>query len=184
MANYFFQKEIMASTDVRSYLQPIKYEVSATPTVVTNGALVTVTDPCTNIWGTNDLNCYKATAPAADTDPIHIVDLLETPYLENTAGTKMYRVGEEIISLQAPADFPVRSKKPKLDDRFLVGADLFASAPTVGQYAIPTAGATTYTPSATKVTTKFCVKIVESVTKGYGVEGSIVVYRCRVVTEV
>lgn len=184
MANYFFQKEIMQSTDNRTLLQTAKYYVSATPTAITNGALVNITDPCTNIWGTNDLNCYKCIAPAADTDAIHIVDLLETPYLTNTAGDKMYRVGEEIISLQAPASFPVRTRKPKKDDRFLVGEDLFASAPTAGQYAVPTAGATTYTPSATIVTNKFCVKIIESVTKGYGVEGSITAYRCKVVTEV
>jgi hypothetical protein len=182
MANYFFQKEIMQSTDNRSLLQTVKYYVSATPTVITNGALVNVTDPSTNIWGTNDLNCYKCIAPAADTDAIHIVDLLETPYV--TSGTKTYRIGEEIHSLTAPAEFPVRSRKPKLDDRFLVGEDLFASTPTVGQFAIPTAGATTYTPSASIVTTKFCVKIIEEVTVGLGVEGSLTAYRCRVVTEV
>jgi hypothetical protein len=183
MTTYFFQPEKMASSSVASYLQSVKYTLAATPTAVNNGSIVTIGDPCTNIWGNSDLNCYQCATPSLDTDPIHIIDLLEAPSLTDSNSGRVYRVGEEIVSLSAPADYPVRARKPKLGDRFLLGSDGFASAPTVGQYAIPTAGTTTLTPSASIVTTKFCVKILASVTKSYGVQGSFTAYRCQVVTE-
>lgn len=182
MANYFFEAVRMASSHQTTYLQSVKFEASSTPTVATNGMIVNITDPCTNIWGTNDLTCWKATAPAADTDRVHILDILESPYVTN--GDKTYRIGQEIVSISAPAGCPVRARKPVLDDDFIVGEDLFVSAPTEGQYAITTAGDTKYTPSASVVSNKFCVKIVRAETKNYGVSGSITTYRCKVVTSV
>jgi hypothetical protein len=180
MANNFFQKEIMASESVLAYNRSLKYEVAATPTVATQGMIVKMTDPVTNIWGDNDLSTYKAVAPVADTDPIYILDILESPFI--TSGNKTYRVGVELSNITAPADVAVRGRKPKLDDIFLIGADNFVSAPTVGEYAIPTAGDTKLTPSGSISTTKFCVEIKEAVTKSFGVSSSVSCYRCRVVT--
>jgi hypothetical protein len=182
MANNYFQKRIMASEQNYAYLRSIKYYVSATPTTITNGALVTLSDPLVSIWGNHDKSTYQAIMPAADTDPVYIVDLLETPAA--SLGTNYYRVGAELSNLTALADAVVRVRKPKIDDIFELGADNFASTPTVGQFAITTAGALTHTPSAGIVTTKYCVKIEEAITVGFGVSKSITAYVCRVVTAI
>lgn len=182
MSTKFFQKKLMASEDVNSYNRSIIYTVSSTPTEITNGGLVTLVSPSSNIWGNNDLTTYNAAYPTADTDPVYITDIVESPYA--TYGTNNYRVVTDLTALKAPANTPVRARKPKIDDEYLVGDGNFASAPTVGQYAIPTAGALTYTPSATAITTKHCVKIIEQVSIGVGVSSSITAYRVRVVTSV
>lgn len=182
MANNFFQKEIMASESVNSFLRSVKYEVSTTPTVATQGMLVTVTTPITEIYSTLSKSTFKCKAPAADTDPIHILDILESPFI--TSGSRTYRVGEELSNITAPADVAVRARKPIIDDTYIIGADNFISAPTVGQFAIPTAGNTVYTPSAGLVTTKHCVEILEAVTVSFGVSTSITAYRVIVRTQI
>jgi hypothetical protein len=181
MSNYFFQKRIMASENVVAYERSVLYYVSATPTEITQGALLKLTDRATSVFGTSDLTTYKAIKPAADTDPIYIADILETPYA--TLGSNNYRVGVELSNLRAPANTPIRVRKPKLDDVYIIGADNFASAPTVGEWAIPTAGSVLYTPSGSEITTKHCVLIEEVITVGFGVSTTISAYVVRVVTE-
>lgn len=179
--NKFFEKKIMASEEVVSFNRSILYYVAATPTEISQGGLVVLGDRADTIFGTKDLTTYKANYPAADTDPVYITDILETPYAE--LGSNKYRVGVELSNLKAPAGTPVRARKPKLDDLYVVGADNFASAPTVGQFAVPTVGALTYTPAASIVTTKHCVKVEEEITIGFGVSTTITGYIVRVVTE-
>jgi hypothetical protein len=66
---------------------------------------------------------------------------------------------------------------------FILGADNFVSAPTVGQFGIPTAGSGLVTPSVTVSTTKFCIKIEEAVVIPFGMNKSINAYKVRVVNQ-
>lgn len=179
----FFQKRTMASEDVKSYNRSVIYTVGGTATEITNGAVVKLLSPATNIFGTSDMTTYLAATPAADTDSVYVLDIVESPYA--TSGTLNFRVLENVTDLKAPAGTAVRARKLKIDDTFLLGSDNFASAPTVGQYAIPTAASKLWTPAgASVVTTKVCILIESAVTVGVGVSGSLSAYRCRCVTSI
>ncbi len=74
-----------------------------------------------------------------------------------------------------------RVRVPQKWDEFFLGADNFASEPTVGEYATVTAGATTLTPIAAPVAGQFCVKVDYSQTIITGQVNDGVKYHCTVV---
>jgi hypothetical protein len=102
MSNYFIEKTLMASSDVKSLLKTVQLQAATTPILANQGLLVTLGDKVTDIYGNKDESCYAATVPAADTDPIHILDILEVPYATNANGDRIYRVGEELSNIVAP----------------------------------------------------------------------------------
>jgi len=178
----FFQRRIMASEDVKAYNRSVIFQNANVNAEATNGAFVALRSPAVTIFSTNDKTTFIAATPSANTEAIYILDIAESPYV--TSGTNVFRVLDSIIDLKAPAGIAVRARKPKLDDLFELGSDNFASSPTVGQFAIPTASSKLATPVASIDTAKFCIKILESITKSIGVSSSLTVYLCQVVTAV
>jgi hypothetical protein len=116
--------------------------------------------------GLKDPNVRKITAPTADTASVAIVDFVGVN--QTDANGVAYRVGEKTFGLTCPADRQTRVRRLAKGDTFWLADGNFASAPTVGEYAIPTANSTLLTPSSTLVTTKFCVKVEfkQAVTQG------------------
>lgn len=171
-----FYKGLMASEDIQSYVGSCKFQSGGVDAIVKDGALVTLGGLAKNkAYGNTalDYNVYVATAPAADTDPVVIVDLSEVS--QGVIAGNNYKIGTKLVGLQCKAGFPARYRILAKHDRFWIAGDCFNADPTVGQYAIPTAGTTYFTPSVSDASaTKFCVKIQDSrdFTVGAGLAGS------------
>lgn len=159
-----FYKGLMASEDVKSYLGSTKYKVGDDYAQIHDGALVVLGGLDNNAaYGATavDYNVYTSTAPAADTDPVVLIDLSEVS--QGTIAGNNYKIGVKAVGLRCLAGFPARYRIPVKHDRYWISGDCFNADPTVGEYAIPTAGTTYYTPSASDASaTKFCVKILDS----------------------
>lgn len=159
-----FYKGLMASEDVKSYLGTTKFKASNAYAQIHDGALVTLGGlDVNNAYGATalDYNVYTSTAPAADTDPVVIVDLAEVS--QGVIAGNNYKIGIKAVGLKCLAGFPARYRVPQKHDRFWISGDCFNADPTVGQFAIPTAGTTYFTPSSTDASAaKFCVKIQDS----------------------
>lgn len=176
-----FAKIKMASEDVNSLLLTGKYKANANYAVVEDGALVVVgdLDASTVYAGNKDMNVFEIKAPAADTDEIAIVDIADVS--KGDVRGESWRVGIRTDGLVGEAGQPVRVRLLKKYDRFWISDDAFASAPTVGQFAVATANSTKFTPAAADASaTKFCVKIEMSkdFILGQTVAGKM--YYCRV----
>lgn len=143
-----FSKVLMASEDVKSYLVSGRYYSSSAPASIFDGAVVVVGDlEDHEVYdGLKDINVRKITSPTAVTDRIAFVDYVGVSEVE--VMNVLYRVGDKTAGLTAPAGAVVRVRVPQVGDTFWLGADNFASTPTVGQYAETTANASTLTPAA------------------------------------
>lgn len=185
----FFAPIKMASQFVDSDLFNVVYTVSEDATEVDDGAVVTlgdfVNDPIyTNIYtaanGSElkiaDINVREATYPGANTAlGVCFVDIAEVPTA--IGGKNTYRLGSATIGLKADAGVVVRARKVRTDDVFMVGDENFASAPTVGQYAILTANDTRLTPDSDgEGATGAAFKVIEKRTITQGVEGNATGY--------
>mgnify|MGYP004673313647 FL=1 len=169
-----FYVGLMHSQEVRADLRSIKYQVAGVDADVKDGALVTLGELAKNVaYGANakDYNTYVATAPAADTDEIVIVDLSEVS--QGTIAGNNYKIGIKQVGLVTLAGYPARVRIPHKHDMCWFSGDCFNADPTEGQYAIATAGSTLMTPQATVATGKFCVKIqaVKDFTVGNAIAG-------------
>lgn len=168
-----FQPLRMASQDVASYDRVI---VSATD--LDNGALVIETTPAASsfISGAKDMNAYTATAPAAvATDKLLIVDSSEVAFIDgewkiNTVDPRRNYV---------PAGIPAKARQLMQGDEFLVSATAFASAPTVGEWAVGANGLTTFAPSGTLPTTATGFYVAEAVNFSVG-RVNVAGYRLKV----
>lgn len=120
-----------------------------------------------------DYNTYYAAAPAAATDEVLIVDYAGIS--EGEIAGNYYREGIKLYDLVAPAGTIVRARRLALHDKFWLGADNFASAPTVGQFAAATANAFTHTPAATLPAAGYAIKVLaaEDLTAGMATKGKI-----------
>lgn len=155
-----FTKSFMMSEDVQSMLYTGRfYDGEGNPAECHNGALVVkgAMEDHSAYAGLKDPNVYKITAPAADTDEVHVVD-----YVDVSHGDIMdvrYRDGIKTFGISAPAGADIRVRIPAKHDTGYFAADNFVSTPTVGQYAVPTANGTLWTPVGVKATDKTCIKI-------------------------
>ena len=155
-----FTKSLMMSEDVQSMLYTGRfYDGEGNPAECHNGALVVkgAMEDHSGYAGVKDPNVYKITAPAADTDEVHVVD-----YVDVSHGDIMdvrYRDGIKTFGISAPAGANIRVRILAKHDTGYFAADNFVSTPTVGQYAVPTANSTLWTPVAAKATDKTCIKI-------------------------
>lgn len=154
-----FTKSLMASEDVRSMLYSGVFFDGTDEAEIHDGALVVEGDMMEHsvYAGLKDPNVHKITAPTADTAAVGIVDYVGVSH-GDIAGND-YREGIKTYGLAAPAGARVRVRRPAKHDTGYFSADCFASAPTVGQYAVPTANSTLWTPAASASTTKTCIKI-------------------------
>ena len=128
---------------------------------------------------TLEYDAYYATAPAAVTDEVAVLD---PEILQSMVGPtgQIYRFGDILFNKQLPAGQLGRFRRMLLHDQFWLGDSNFVSAPTVGEFGILTAGDFRLTPSAT-ATANFTIKVKTSkdLTAGMGQVGTS--YLCEVV---
>lgn len=126
-----------------------------------------------------EYDLYLATAPAAATDEVVIVDYAGISEGEIAGNT--YKLGQKLYDLEVPAGMPTRVRRLHLHDKFWLGEDNFASAPTVGKYAVATASDMRHTPAASIAAGQYNIKILvkQDLTAGMASKGSL--YLCEVV---
>ena len=181
---------LMASESVQSYLVSIKFMKDEDYAEIHDGALVVIGDLIdsdaynvgerngVNVEGIKDYNVYKATAPAADTDDVLIVDLAEIPGGE--IGGNYINYGIKLFGLRKPAGGTARARVLKKYDKFWLSDDCFVGTPEVGKYAIATANDTHHTVVDDAKTDGYCVKIEASTDFAPGRESIGTLYLCRV----
>lgn len=149
---------------------------------IKDGDLVVLGDIVANdLYTTNEYDTYKAAYPTAPTtDEVAIVDyagISEGPIVGN-----VYKIGNKLFNLTVPTGTKFRVRRLALHDKYWLGEDNFATAPTVGQYAIATNGSGVHTPNASIADSGYCVKILAS--KGFTAgmtTDSKQIYLCEVV---
>lgn len=163
-----------------------------TEAAVEDGAFVSICDPMTHeLYGGDiattqfglelkDLNARMITG-YCDKEPVYgFVDYVGV----NTADVMhvQYRVGDKVAGIGVPAGEHTRVRMVELGDEFYLGDENFASAPTVGQFAVvPAADQTTLTPAAAKPASGFAIKIDDTKPLIMGQVNNGKLYRCRVV---
>ena len=179
-----FNKIIMTSEfDVSKLKAGVFYDGSDAQAEVEDGAFVSVLglEDHDLYTGMKDFNARKLTA-FDGTSPIYgFIDYVGVSHAD--AMGVNYRVGDKTAGLFPVAGEVVRVRIPELGDEFYLGDENFASAPTVGKFAAPTAGTTTMTPAAAAPATGFAVEVEDERTliTGQVNEGSKL-YRCRVIS--
>ena len=140
-----FQKNLMASEDVQSYLGSGVFYDGENKAKIHDGALVAIGDiEDHSIYdGLKDVNIRKITAPTDGTKRYAIVDYVDRS--EGQIQGVTYRDGIKTAGLEAPAGKQVRYRIMKKEDSFYLGTDNFIGAPADGKYAIPTANSTLWT---------------------------------------
>lgn len=162
MATKIFDVAEMACEDVQAWVKSCKFgtlsDSAFTPGEVDDGAFVTLKGLAddTTYAGMKDWNVKMATAPAAVTDKVVVIDLDSVS--EGVIAGNTYKIGSKLVDLKASAGFPVRYRVPQAGDMFWLGAGNFTSLPTIGQYAVLTANDTRLTPASAS-TANFCVAI-------------------------
>lgn len=107
-----------------------------------------------------EYDVYKADAPAAATDEVVIVDYAGIS--EGKIAGNNYKMGIKLFDLKVPAGTLTRVRRLALHDKFWLGEDNFASTPTVGKYAVATAGDFKHTPAAEKPASGYAIRILAS----------------------
>ena len=153
---------------------------------IPNGAVATMAYTLEVDYGygaaVQDPNVYVFNAPAALTNKAYIADLAQVPEVTDVNGS-VYRLGADTtnLTLKGSTKVPGRFREAFVDDSVELGDSNFASAPTVGQYAVLTVGATTLTPSVSKPGTGFAVKILRKLQLNSGLSKAGDRYLCVVV---
>lgn len=180
MARNFFGS-LMASEKLPSLIYRGVFYNGATKAEVHDGALVVrgAMEDHDVYTGLKDINSYAISAPVADTDKVDIVDYVDVSHGEIMG--VFYREGIKTFGLTCPAGVGTRVRIPMVGDTFYIAEDNFASEPTVGEFAVPTAGSTLFTPAAAAATTKFCVKVEAEKAVTQGAVNTGKEYFCRVV---
>ena len=177
MAYLFFAGK-MLSQDADSQLTGALLEAA-----VKNGSLVELGDLAADITyaasGDYEYDVYEAAAPSAVDVEVAIVDL---PLVDGgIIGGNYYKLGANLFNLEAPAGEIVRVRRLHKHDKFWLGASNFASAPTVGQYAIATKDSFLHTPAAAIVPGQYNIKIQKEQHLTTGMEDEGLMYLCEVV---
>lgn len=126
-----------------------------------------------------EYDTYIATAPAAVTDEVVVVDYAGIS--EGSILGNIYKEGVKLFDLEVPAGRIARARRLHLHDKFWLGADNFVSAPVVGQYAVATASSFLHTPSATLVAGQYNIKVLLSKDLTTGMTAHGLQYLCEVV---
>lgn len=161
----------MISDQIDSYLTNGVAEID-----LKDGGLVTLGDLAADT--TYDQNgveydVYEADKPAAATDEVVIIDYAGIS--EGEINENNYKIGKKLYNLTVPAGTNFRVRRLALHDKFWLGADNFASAPTVGEYAVATASAIEHTPAAALPASGYAVKVLveKDLTTGMRSNGKI-----------
>ena len=126
-----------------------------------------------------EYDTYYATAPAAATDSVVVLDPAVIETLTDAAGNA-YRMGVKLYNKQLPAGWAGRARRLELGDKFWLGDSNFVSAPTVGQFATLTANDTRLTP-APAAGADFAIKVQLSKPLTAGMKAVGTSYLCEVV---
>ena len=161
MATKTFAKALMASEDIKAYVGSALYQANGANAPIHDGAFVVLGDlaPDTTYQATGDVdyNVYLASAPTAATDKVVVIDLSNIQ--EGTIGGNDYKMGIQLYDLVCPAGKTCRFRRLAVGDKMWLTDGLFASTPTVGEFAELTANDTILTPAASKTGGQFAVKI-------------------------
>ena len=176
-----FQKNLMASEDIQSFLGTGVFYNGDELAEIHDGAAVVIGDIEAHSVYNNlkDVNVRKITAPTSVTDKVAIVD-----YVNRSEGEIMgnlYREGYQTAGLVAPAGKQVRYRILKEQDSFYLGTDNFEGTPVVGKYAIPTVDSTLWTITDEKATEGVCLKIETTKPLTEGAVNTDTLYFCTVV---
>lgn len=158
-----FSKGLMASEDVQSFVKSAKFYAEDAYAEIDDGSFVVLGDlDVDNVYSTQtftavDYNVYKATAPAAVTDPVWIVDIADIS--QGVIAGNNYKIGDKLVDLKARPGFAVRVRRPVLGDMFWLGEGGFVAAPGENKYATLTANDTRLTAAAAATANGFTVKI-------------------------
>lgn len=178
-----FQKNLMASEDVQSYLGTGVYYKDGNVSEIHDGALVAIGDiEGHSIYeGLKDVNVRKITAPTAETKRYAIVDYVDRS--EGDIQGVTYREGIKTAGLVARAGKQVRYRIMKKEDSFYLGTDNFIGTPAEGKYAIPTADSTLWTISDQAAENGLSLKIETTKALTEGAVDTDTLYFCSVVGE-
>ena len=155
-----FAKIKMMSEDVNSLLLTGKFKANGQLARVEDGAIVVVGDlmDSTVYANTKDMNVFEIGAPAADTDEVAIVDIVDVS--KGDVSGDAWRLGIRTDNLFAEPGQPVKVRILKKYDRFELSANGFKSEPAVGKYAVIEADCLKLVPSNdAPAAGKFGVKI-------------------------
>ena len=170
-----FEPLRMASQDVVSYDRSI---VSTTD--LDNGYIVVETVPATNVYGSNELDTYTATAPAnVTTENILVVDSGDVARID---GSFRIDVADPRYNY-VPANVTARARQLLVGDEFNASAGCFAAAPTVGQFVAAANASNLWAASVADVSTitaKCACKVISTKTFSVGRQ-NITGYRLKVV---
>lgn len=138
-----FQKNLMISEDVQSYLGTGVFYSAGKQAEVHDGALVSIGSlETSSIYGTGvvDTNVRQIKAYATGDTRLAVVD-----YVDRSQGEIMgvtYREGIKTAGLVAPAGKRVRYRIFGDGDSFWYGTDNFDGTPRPGKFAVPQNGST------------------------------------------
>lgn len=120
-----------------------------------------------------EYDVYEMAAPEAATDEVAIVDYAGIQ--EGAIGGNNYKIGIKLHNLLVPTGTISRVRRLHLHDKFWLGANNFASKPTVGEYATAAAGEYTHAPASELPESGYAVKVLveEDLTVGMRSEGKI-----------
>lgn len=189
----FFQKVNMTSESVDSYNRTGLFKTYSgsvgTNASVDSGAFVVISKGLAPndtynafLSGSTivDINTFIATCPNAATDkPVYVVDVVKVT--DGTIAGNVYREGVKTLSMTANAGEKVALRFLDYTDQFILGADNFASAPTVGQYAVLTAGSAVTLTGSAGAGSGFAVRVEQKQTISEGIDANGVGYLCTVV---
>jgi hypothetical protein len=177
-----FSKALMASEDIKSFVGSTLFQSAGANAPITNGAFVVLgnlaSDATYSSTGVDD-NLYLSTAPAAATASVVVVDLASIS--EGTIDGNVYKMGNRLYDLTAPAGVPARFRRLMVGDKFwLADGNFGVGTPTVGQYGVLTAGAVTLTAQSSQgANFAVIIRDKKSLTTGQIANGSL--YLCEVV---
>lgn len=171
MANLFYAGK-MLSQDADSQVVNALYQEDGVNAAVKDGSFVVLGDLAEDLLykasGDYQYDVYKATAPAAVTDRVVVLDYAGIP--GGDINENYYRIGNKLFNLEAPKDEPVRARRLFLGDKFWLGEDNFLAKPTVKQYAELKANACKLDPKAAHTAGQFGVKILKEQDLNAGME--------------
>ena len=147
MATKVFDKALMASEDVQSYVGSCKYMEDGEYARIHDGALVNLGGLAKDdTYGANslDYNVYEAVAPQADhlsKEEVVIVDL--SSISEGIINGNEYKIGVKLVNRELEAGFAARFRRLMKGDKFWIGEGNFDAAPAIGNIVNAQAGKTT-----------------------------------------
>ena len=174
---YVFKEGKMASNVLDSQLANAIAQVA-----VKDGSLLVLGGLVADTTYSNsglEYDTYEASAPAAATDEVVIVD-----YAGISSGDIMgnhVKQGYKLYDLEVPAGEAMRVRRLSLHDKFWLGGSNFASAPTVGKYATAAASSMQHAPANSLPEAGYAIKVLveQDLTAGMASKGKL--YLCEVV---